>query len=266
LSIDSGAVDTAADGAYRIGWSVVDTGRHALTAWAFDRWGLRSDPVRLDVRVTSCRPELRILADTAVIAGEASVLCVESTPACGARLRFFWSFDGGHSFTDTTLDSRLNKTWQLRDTGEVEAVVEAETDAGIRALGASAAVRVSVGAPVVRLLRDTTVTVNDTVVLTAEVLDSSWGIEGLLWYVDNGTPRSSQQRQLRLSWGADQTGAHVVRVRARDGRGILSNIDSVRVLVVLDAPRVSRLRDTTVSAGDAVALDGVVGAKVTNDD
>ena len=106
--------------------------------------------------------------------------------------------------------------------------------------------------PVVEAMPDTTLNINDSLIVIAAAHDDGT-IEKYLW-VRNGSKRGDTTDSGSLKVAYADSGRHVVRVKVIDDDGITSQPDSCIVIVTLDRPEVEVMADTMVNINDTLTV------------
>lgn len=238
-------------------FSGVRSARWAVTAGLILACGLccvndESGPVQ---PVAGRPPSLRVPADTAVAVGDTLVLSVGPVEGSVPVLHYVWSRSSDPLTHDTTTDSTYRVAWGAADTGVQRVVVAGASHGGFISEPETVSVTVHLYEPFVELTpRDTVAQVRDTVLIRAAACDTN-GTVVYYWRIDTGGfVAAGPDSLLSLSWGAEDTGRHVVYAYVLDEDSLTSDIDSAVVTVRLNPPRVSIGADTAVWARDTVVL------------
>lgn len=250
--------DTTARGSYACIWPWSDSGSQIIVLQAADIFGNVSVADTMVVRVNACIPELQ--GDSVVRALD-TVRFALST--CKYAVSFVWSFDSGKTYCDTTARPNIIHQFALRDTGWTTVAARMRTPSGELSPAAYARVHVIGDIPVIRLPADTSISVNDTFGVRAQVENGSSTIDHFLWNIDGGGfTRVTAGCTLAIAWPPAASGAHRIATRAVDSRGVSSLPDSMVVSVRLDMPTIHVPHDTVISSRDT--LDAVVSASDAN--
>jgi hypothetical protein len=241
-------------------WSRADTGRRIVVlVKAIDDDALESgaDSVRVVVRPKQ-PPSVTMTPDTSVFINDSFSLAALAVPGSESPVvAFLWAFDNG-PFNDTTATGMLPMRFSRADTGRHVVRVKAVDRDTLVSFEDSAVVLVRLGRPHVTAMADTVVFIDDSVSLHATGADSNGTVKRYLWAVDDhGFSDTTTSGVLRMAWGAQQAGGHIVRVVAVDDDTILSNPDSGFVTVRLGTPVVQAGRDTSLPWGDTLTLTTV---------
>jgi lysophospholipase L1-like esterase len=244
-------------------WGPGESGVDTVIAKACDMAGHYSRPDTMVVTVGSCAPEVRLVADTVAFAGDTVRMSATIVNACRGVAFFAWSCDSGKTYADTTYPPRFTKAISMRDTGTMAIAVRIVDRAGEVSAPARAVLRVGLDPPAIAIMDDTTISVNDTVMLHAAARPGARPLDHFLWSVDGGPfDLITGDALLPRSWPVGAAGTHRVKVVAVDIRGVASAADSMIVTVLLNPPRVKAPHDTTISARDS--LVAVFSASDTN--
>ena len=112
---------------------------------------------------------------------------------------------------------------------------------------------------------DTTVAINDSIVLHLSATDELRPVTEFRWGFDEDTNcliksavtnvRGDQFKSvIRHIWARSDTGRHIIRVKCIDNVNISSSLDSFAVIVKLYPPIVQAMNDTTVAIRDSFPL------------
>jgi hypothetical protein len=237
-------------------WKPSETGTYSIAVRAWDSRLVYSDPVVFHVTVSECRPALSIVGDTLADVDAASYFSVVDTSVCGSVHYFIWSFDGGASFPDTSRDGRLSKRWSTADTGKtVTIAVRAPTGSGQPLTPAFLKVHVGYCRPAISLRGDSIAFLTDSTrfYITSA---SPCAASRFLWSFGNGAlfTDTTVNPFFIKQWTLRDTGARVVFAAAQTGAGIISAVDTFRLIVRTGDFRVTLPRDTTIWTGDTLFL------------
>jgi hypothetical protein len=123
-------------------------------------------------------------------------------------------------------------------------------------------IRVTLDAPVVKIMPDTSVNINDSLTVTATATDNG-KVEKYAWAIDGGTyPDTTSNGSIKVAYS--DSGRRIIRVKSFDDDGVWSDPDSCVIRVTLNAPVVTAKQDTTVSFAMTSTVDIKVIATDTN--
>ncbi|MBN2188215.1 MAG: LamG domain-containing protein [Chitinispirillaceae bacterium] len=108
--------------------------------------------------------------------------------------------------------------------------------------------------PTVTAMNDTTVSINDSVTITATGTDNGSVVRYVWARYGTTYADTTLSGSLRIAW--PDSGRHAVLVKAIDNDGVVSQPDFCIVTVLLDPPVPNAGQDTTVSINDTVRLHG----------
>ena len=211
-----------------------------------------SQPVVHDVKLVA-------MADTTAAIKDAIVLHVHNASDNTKNVRYYWSFDGGVSFPDSTLDTVVVHRFTLSDTGGNTLYVKAIDQRGKISGPVSSTIIVKAYPPTISSLEDMFVSLGDSLVFHANAFDTNGAITSYFWAIDDTDfSLTTPTGLLRWTWGFFQAGPHVVSVKAMDDDGLFSPVVTTRITVAPNAPRVHWLTlDTAVSINDSLALKAI---------
>jgi hypothetical protein len=255
-SLDSRALSAApsADSACRLFFGIPDTGIHVVTVTGFGLGNTASDPETILVTVTLDPPVVHCITnDTMIWANDTVAVVAQSSDQNGSIKAYFWLIDS--SIVPVISETGV-LSWFFGAQSRTHRVrVAAMDDDSIMSALDSVLVQVIVNPPRITVLRDTIVAINDTLVIHAARLDTFSTDVRWLW-AKNGTAFSDTTTtdSCAIRFGRNETGARRVLVKAIDIHRIESNVDTVRVDVVLLPPTVAIVHDTIVPINDPAVL------------
>jgi lysophospholipase L1-like esterase len=170
-------------------------------------------------------------------------------------IRYIWFIDSP-SPADTTTDSVLKKVFTVIDTGRHRIVIKAFDRSGQESPEHSLYVNVTCSHPHLVPLPDTSVKVNDTLVLHFSGYDSVSRIAGYRYYFDNpNTSRFVTGPTLVTFWRVADSGRHVLVVTAQNQDSVQSLSDTSIVTVTYYRPKVRLHADSVVKINDTLKLE-----------
>jgi hypothetical protein len=111
-------------------------------------------------------------------------------------------------------------------------------------------------------MEDTTVYVNDTLLLHASANDTNGSIKKFVWTFDAITFDTTTDSINKKVWKIVEPGQKIFLVKAIDEDGLVSDIDSTHINVLLGAPKIHAMNDTVIHVNDSLILH--VSATDTN--
>ncbi len=221
-----------------------------------DAQGIESKKDSLKLFIALSPPTITAMQDTTVAINDTVILYATGSDSNGSITNYLWSFDNKVSY-DTTSDSTYKKVWSVSDTGNNKIYVRAMDDDNILSTFDDINVQVKLYAPKVSAMHDTTVAINDTVVLYATGRDNNGSITNYLWSFNNKVSYdTTSDSTYKKVWSVSDTGNNKIYVRAMDDDNLLSTSDDINVQVKLYAPIANAGNDTTVGINDNVVLHG----------
>jgi lysophospholipase L1-like esterase len=235
-----------------IAWKAADTGVHTIVAWAQDQDGITSDRSSINICVTARRPAVRPVADSIGYAGVPFPVNFASLRGAGPIDRFEWFIDDPVNIVSTP-DTALLLTWAVADTGMHLFVVRAIDRDSLSSDFDTLAIRATYTRPRMAALRDTSVKVNNTLVLALSAADSLLPIARYVYSFDDSAGSStSSDGIITASWGLADTGRHFLVVKAVNGISMESIPDTSIVTVTWQRPEVRISADVVGAAGDSI--------------
>jgi len=235
-------------------FGIGDTGKHLVTVTGYGTLGVSSDPETVQVTVLLNPPVLRILTrDTAIFANDSLVIRAAATDRNGFVARYLWSIDSA-GYTIVTDSAWRTAGWGVRGGRHVVRAVAMDDDSVLSA-PESVVVTVRLTPPAIRAPLDTSVAINDTLVIIAERTDTFSTAVRYLW-AKNGRDFSDTTTagSFPVVFGRLLAGRRQALVKAVDSHRLESIVDTVKVTVHLYAPTVSIIHDTAVAINDTIVL------------
>jgi lysophospholipase L1-like esterase len=257
-SMDSAGYSRATDSAWcAAGWGAV-AGTHRVRVRAMDDDSILSAPESVLVTVRLDIPELSAMADTGVAINDTLVLYAARIDTFAAAVRYAWAEKGG-LFFDTTSVNTLAVVFGRHQAGLRTIMVKAINVHGLESVAESLTISVRLDPPVVTIVSDTSVAINDTIVLSATAKDQNGGIMAYVWARKaNAFLDTTKTGDLPLRFTRKDTGDHIIKVMAIDDDSLLSNVDSVNLTVRMKPPpEVRCMDDTSVFINDSVLAHAV---------
>jgi hypothetical protein len=242
------------DSVCRLFFGIQDTGAHLVTVTALGQGNTESDPETTKVLVLLDPPVVHFVTRDTVISANDSVLIVaNATDPNGSVIAYRWLID-----TSTVAVVSANGTlsyWFGAQSATHRVRVAAMDDDSILSTMDSVHIRVAVYPPQISVPHDTTIPINDTLVIHAIRLDTFSTAIRWVWAKDGPAfSDTTSTGSCSVRFARTEAGDRRVFVKAIDSHRIESNVDSVHVLVMLDPPRVSIVHDTIVPINDPAVL------------
>jgi hypothetical protein len=254
-SIDSAGYTVATDSAWcTAGWGERG-GRHVVRAAAMDDDSLMSTPESMLVTVRLTTPAVLAMRDTAVAVNDTLGIFAERTDTFTTTARYVWA-KNGRDFSDTTSAGSIPVVFGRLLAGKRQVLVKAVDSHRLESNIDTVRVTVHLYAPTVSIIHDTAVAINDTIVLHATASDTNGRIVSYVWALaGKAYPETTTTGSIPLRFTKADTGIHVIKVTAIDDDTLLSNIDSVNLMVRMKPPPTVRcMGDTAVFINDTVMV------------
>ncbi|MFC1585687.1 FISUMP domain-containing protein [Fibrobacterota bacterium] len=195
-------------------------------------------------------PVVEIMSDTVVSINDELIITAEAWDSSGKVVLFYWAWDS-LVFTDSTENGEWQRT--CRDTGIFTAYVRVHDDDGLYSDTDSLIVGVLANPPSVTGMKDTSVSINDSLKITAVGSDSNGTVEKYYWALDGDQfTDSSSTGSFKTAYTI--SGEHFVLVKVRDNDAMFSASDSILVSVKLYRPSVTIMKDTIISINDSLTI------------
>jgi lysophospholipase L1-like esterase len=203
------------------------------------------------------KPHVFLIADTTVSIRDTFLISAHNQNSQTIAVSFGWSLDGVSLDTHVARDSVCVLVFGVADTGRHRLVVRGFGN-GLSSDPETSLIAVLLNPPVITsLTRDTVLSANDSIVLSAVATDRNGFVTSFQWSIDSpGFTTTTDSPWLDTGWGTS-AGPHVVRVRAMDDDSVFSPVESMTVTVVVTPPRVSLSHDTSVAVNDTFVVRAV---------
>ena len=238
---------------FPISWGLADSGIHHVAVKILDSRAVASDSVVSTVIVEICRPVLMLRADSVITCNTPAVFRVTNTSSCRRIMNYMWSFDGGLTFSDTTLDSSITKTWSLKDTGKtIPVYCRATVIPGLVSSPAIVDIRIGYCRPVIHLSGAAFIHPGDTTrfFITSVVACPA---KFYLWSFNNGNSftDTTYSSSILRRWNAGDTALTILVAAEQSADGVVSAPDSLRLSTTRCSPAVRLSGDSAAFAGDS---------------
>lgn len=234
-------------------FSLSDTGVKTLYVKTIDGRGKTTGPVSCTIIVREYRPVISSIEKIVLSIGDSVTFRAAGFDTNGTIASYHWAVDGT-DFSIMTSAGLLPWTWGFYQAGAHIVRVKALDDDSLFSPVSEIQVIVVPNAPkVLMLTADTAISINDTLVLKAAATDAGEAVSRFAWALNGVEFRdSSSTGALPAVWRKPNAGSHTIRVKAINSHGVESPADSVRVTVLLNAPSVTFMNDTTIFINDTL--------------
>ena len=254
-SIDSAGYTVATDSSWcTAGWGGRG-GSHVVRVRAMDDDSIMSPAESVLVTVRLTPPAIRAMHDTAVAVNDTLGILAERTDTFSTTVRYVWA-KNGRDFSDTTNTGSFPAVFGRLLAGKREVLVKAVDSHHLESNVDTVQVTVHLYAPQLSIIHDTAVAINDTIVLHAAASDTNGSIVSYVWApAGNAFLDTTKTGSIQLRFTRADTGRHVIKVMAIDDDTLLSNIDTVNLVVRMKPPPTVRcMGDTAVFINDTVIV------------
>jgi hypothetical protein len=246
-----GIKDTLQDSLFEI--SFKDTGNFRIVVYAINQKNLLSDPDTFKISVFAKPPITKMITSDSVFSVYDTVnFTVASFDSDGVVKAYLWSFDG-QKF-DTTKEAYYKKNWKSDSAGKKSLYVKCIDDDSLLSKLIAFNFEIVQGRPIVKSMHDTTIFVNDSVILHATGIDSNGTINKYLWSYDGNNFDTTIDSISKAIWAIDKPGQKTLFVKVIDDDGLVSDIDSTHINVLLGSPKVHAMDDTVIHVNDSLIL------------
>ena len=236
-------------------WGFYQAGTHVVNVKALDDDSLFSPVVTTRVIVAPNAPQVHwLIPDTAISINDTLMLRAIAIDEGGTVARYVWALNGV-DFRDSTSSGSLVSVWRKPDAGKHTIRVKAINGHGVESSADSMHVTVDLDAPAVTFMKDTTLFINDTLVLRARGTDKNGRVVKYLWALDGVYYRDTTFDDTMMTvWPRSAAGKRTLKVKVLDNDTLLSSPDSMTVNVNIGMPYIKPLGDTLVSIHDTVVV------------
>ncbi len=233
--IDSLQPVYSSDSCFVVVWDRNQEGTHTIAAAARDDDSLWSQPDHLTFTVTSFAPSLSSIPDTSIPVYDSISLSARGIDKDGLINRFFWSVDD--SLFEALKDSVFCTNFSVKDTGTRVISVVAQDDDSLYSDTIKFHIYVDPCEPTVSLPSDTVVYLHDSVTIPIKSSDTNGKVSSIFWSYDTTAwKETTNTASLRLV--VKDTLPIVIKAKAKDNHGIISEVDSMRISVLRGYPQI----------------------------
>jgi hypothetical protein len=242
------------DSACRLYFGIRDTGMHRLVVFAEGNSGLWSGPETSAVFVRLGRPTLHLIArDSSVFPGAAFEVFPQAFDTNGTIAGFFVRIDSGAAVFDASPDT-FHFFFPLAGRDH-RIVITAMDDDSLVSNPESLWVTVLSNHPVVSISCAGLVAIHDTLMVHGLRRDTSVTTVRWLWAKGRKVfTDTTAADSFGITFNRSDSGLRYVYVKAVDGHGQESNVDSASVVVRLMGPVVGITHDTLAYVNDTVTI------------
>ena len=243
--------DTTADSILKVSFPI--RGQYTILVKVLDDKGAESEADTFQVTVFGFNPEVTLTSNNDIFSlNDTAYFVMHASDSDGIITQYLWSSNGVDF--DTTLDSTFNIILTVDNSGIKTISAKVIDDDNLISETCSISILVNLNEPVITAMNDTTVAVNDTITLRVSAVDANGTVINILWSFDGVNFDTTADSTYKKLWAVDDSGIKTVHVKAIDNDSIVSNTDSIIVTVLLYAPSVRAMEDTTVAVNDSITL------------
>jgi PKD repeat protein len=234
-------VDTTTIG--KITTAFADSGAHTVSVKVIDDDGVWSTPASVKITATLGAPMVTMMSNGSVNIKDTMSIFATGIDN-GTIKKYAWALDGV-LFKDTTTIGIIKTAFA--DSGAHTVCVKVVDDDGIWSLSAKVVITAMLGVPIVTTMKDTNLSINDSITITATATDNGT-IRRYFWAL-NGTDfkDSSSIGQIKTVYA--DSGIYNIKVKVVDDDGIVSIPATTIITVYKDAPA------ATISGNSTVAIN-----------
>ncbi|HUI91831.1 MAG TPA: hypothetical protein VLX68_06235 [Chitinivibrionales bacterium] len=254
-SVDTTGYTLATDSAtLMVGWGE-QGGVHVVRAKAMDDDSILSPPESVLVTVRVTPPAIRAMPDTAVAINDTLRIMAERTDTFATIVRYVWA-KNGRDFLDTTATGTFPVVFDRLSAGSRQVLVKAVDNRRLVSNVDTVRITVHLYRPLVTIIHDTAVAINDTIILHATGSDTNGRIVSYVWFRSGSAfLDTTKSGDLSLHFTRADTGLQVIKVIAVDDDTLQSAPDSVRLTIRMKLPpSVKCMKDTSVFINDTVMV------------
>ncbi|MGL1904222.1 MAG: hypothetical protein OCC49_18955 [Fibrobacterales bacterium] len=230
------------------------TGTYDVIITAIDNKGSLSDPDTLKVTIFSSMPSVQISTTPARHpVNDTLKFTVTATDTDGKVIDYLWSFDNNQF--NVTKEPMFKAIWSSEEFGSKTLYVKVIDDDSLTSLVDSISFEIAKLQPQLNLSADTSIFVNDSISFNANAIDSNGTVVKHLWSFDNITWDTTSMASLTKAWPINDYGIKILYAKVIDDDGIESSVDSTRIEVLLSAPIVKSMSDTSIFVNDSINLN-----------
>lgn len=210
--------DSTVTGSLTTIWRKPDAGSHTVRVKAINGHGVESPADSVHVTVFLNAPSVTFIKkDTLIFINDTLVLRAHGTDKNGNIVKYLWALDGVH-FNDTTGIDTLVTVWPRSTAGKRALKVKVIDNDALTSLPDSMVLSVNIGAPNIRPIDDTLVSLKDTVLIKITAFDTNGTITTYYWNTHNaGWDETSTSNAKKIYRGAADTQQVIVGAMDNDG-------------------------------------------------
>jgi fibro-slime domain-containing protein len=244
--------DSTDSGSIKKVWT--DIGVKTLLVKVMDTDGvysLEADTFRVTVRLYP--PQVKAMNDTSVAINDSIFIHATGLDSNGSIVRYYWALDGV-TFKDSTDSGEIKVAFDTQGVNTI--LVEAQDDDVSVSAADTVKVTVALFPPAVIAMKDTTVSIYDSLIIHAAGTDENGTIQKFLWALDGVSYKDSTDSG-KIIVCFSSTGTKTLLVKVYDDDGVESLQDTIQVTVGLHPPAVVGMVDTSVAINDTVQIRAI---------
>lgn len=236
-------------------WDKTQTGTHTIYVWAVDNDGLKSEIDSMVITVHSDIPLVQLpVHDTAVNVHDTLYVHSMTSDINGHIISFQWILDNKSIGSDTA--NSIGLCFGVKEMGRHLLKVSVLNDDSIESVFDSLVVTVHANKPKVSLsVHDTLIKSHDTLYVQAKFSGTEKKIIAYHWILDGKLIGNDTSDDIRLSWGIENCGMHLVKIFVVDEDSMESDSDSLLINVEKGRPHIIVPHDTEISSLDTFILN-----------
>lgn len=244
--------DSTKDSTIKHVWPSDSFGSKILYVKCIDDDKLLSKTATFHFIIVQNKPFVKAMADTTIFTNDTVILHASGSDSNGTILKYIWSFD--NKTYDTTTNPTFKTIWPISSPGIKTLYVKDLDEDHLFSDIDSMHINVLLGEPKIHAMKDTSINVNDTLILHAFAVDTNGTIKKYLWSFDKTVWDTTTDSLKKSFWPITNYGKKTLYVKAMDDDAISSNIDSTSISVHLMAPVIMAMPDTAVAINDTILL------------
>lgn len=251
-SKDGKKFDTSTSASRSFVWFSDSTVKKTLWYKVIDDDGLVSDVKILFVQVLAFPPKAEAASTASVGINDTLTITVAAADTLGTVEKYLWSQDSSH--WDTTTNPSRSFVWVSDTTKKKTLWYKVIDDDGLVSPVKEVTVTVYVFSPQLVRLRDTSVTINDTLTLTIQATDSLGTITKYLWSTDGKKFDTSASASRSFVWFSTSTTEKTIWYKVIDDDVMVSDVKTCTVRVLAFPPQAEAPATATIVINDTLTI------------
>ncbi|MBF0431153.1 MAG: hypothetical protein HQK83_07750 [Fibrobacteria bacterium] len=231
-----------------------DSGIHTILVKVRDDDGVYSVPDMVNITVLTSAPSVTAMENIIVCIKDSVLITAVGYDSNGKVEKYLWALNG-NQYSDSTVSGAIKTLFP--DSGVFTVRVKIRDEDGIYSRSDKVIITVIASPPTVQVMKDTVVSIHDTITITATGIDDNGTVVLYYWALNEGEAIDTTKAG-QINTVFSDSGVYQILVKVRDDDSIFSLENSVIITVYKDAPIVDAGRDTSVRINSEITFFGSV--------